>query len=171
MGQKTARFRTDTGFLLGPRRTTDARKSRRGTEVPRPFGSVHEGASALANVHRTVGAYIDLLDRRGVDSAGRRHHCEVAPFPCLVFIERRFDAKRTTAGSPAKRGDSRKVARLPRASTGQQKPRALGRARGRGVGANNLCRSELRCSEPNPLPCPAPLLSSGRGTCSIVNQR
>ena len=97
-------------------------KSRRGTEVPRPFGSVHEGASALANVHRTVGAYIDPDNRRGVDSAGRRHQCEVAPFPCLVFIERRFDAKRTTAGSPAKRGDSRKVARLPRLQQGSKSP-------------------------------------------------
>ena len=68
MRRETARFQRDTGFVLEHRKTTDARQSRRGTEVPRPFGSVHEGASALANLYRTVGVYVDRNDRRELDS-------------------------------------------------------------------------------------------------------
>ena len=46
------------------------RKGKRGTEVPRPFGSAYKGASALVSVHRTVGAGIGRKNRCGAGVVG-----------------------------------------------------------------------------------------------------
>jgi len=46
------------------RESTDV-KGKRGTEVPRPFGFAHKGASALTSVCRTVDAVAPISDWDG----------------------------------------------------------------------------------------------------------